>query len=1016
LFDEDDNPVDVDGDGLNDAYDEDLEGAEGSVGLTPADTNDDGLADVYDDNGETPDELPLAIDAVFDGAEITGTGVVGATITLTDGTDTLGTAEVGEDGTWSVTLDDAIADGRDVTAVQSDAAHAPDETSTTTQVLVLDTDLDGVANTVDIDDDNDGILDVGEEMPMQTFTGTADGKTFNIEDGSITNTVSYTGHGGDFSANGTIGFVERRSGGIDEADKLFHTFAFEQPVNDLRLALNNLLGGSNMSHFTVTYSDGTTQEGITVNKTGDLRLSEGGLTVGGNTDSNQGNGWVTFNGLDPELGITSLSFQQVAGADTASRGATMRVEVAMYDADFDGVNNSVDTDSDNGGATDNVEAQHGQTLIAPLLDENGDHVDSDGDGLNDAYDNNLNGAENSLGLSAQDADDNGTADYFEAANASDVDTDGDGVHNHIDPDIDGDGLLNATEISVDASEAWFIETNAVIRDSRALYNNPVRTADGSVVRSAGLVFDMSDAGEPNPEFLYGLSVGEGQTVDTFNLLSAVGTQNDAYMVVGYDLQIFDANGAQVFSGSASGTTADNVLALSGFSLGEGAYTVSLQPTESAIPAAAEIAEVVFTNGAYNPANPYEDVQNVTTPPVGVDADADGAFNNVDIDSDGDGIWDQFEITTNQSQTVDLASDVSTLAFGLHQNNSGDYTDPSLTYDEQIALKYSLNLDAHAHPDRVPALNTDYFSPDLIGGELGAGLVDFSLSSTAFALDTQGSAHLNPFEDDHYVQLAFQMQDTFPAGTDALAMNSIRVNNATTHTTGVTIRISNDGFDTFTEVLTDTPMATATVVDFDTGMVLNAGETYELRLYYHGEWTTSQLHDDIAFGIQPFDPADPANVVTDNTLVADTDRDGDGVADRLEADSNGDGTSDREEVELDATELAALESGTANSDGFLILEDTAGLTLDFGNLTNVTDLEYVNMDGTTGQELTLSDVDLLSATPSGSLLIFGDEEDTVNATGFTDSGTTRDIGGAQVAVYDGLNGTELLVEEDVDVVI
>jgi len=157
---------------------------------------------------------------------------------------------------------------------------------------------------------------------------------------------------------------------------------------------------------------------------------------------------------------------------------------------------------------------------------------------------------------------------------------------------------------------------------------------------------------------------------------------------------------------------------------------------------------------------------------------------------------------------------------------------------------------------------------------------------------------------------------------------------------------------------------------------------------------------------------------DGDGIADTpevDADGDGMINSRDTDSDNDGTTDREEVELDVAALAALEAGTANSDGYLILADDSGLTLDFDNVTGVSDLQYVDMSGTTDQTLTLSDLNIASISDSGTLTLFGDENDTVNVTDLTSTGEQRDLGGTTVNVYQGLNGTELLVEDEVAVI-
>lgn len=58
-----------------------------------------------------------------DTPEITGTGEPGATVTVTDGDTELGTATVGEDGTWSLTPEEPLQDGEHtIVATQEDAA------------------------------------------------------------------------------------------------------------------------------------------------------------------------------------------------------------------------------------------------------------------------------------------------------------------------------------------------------------------------------------------------------------------------------------------------------------------------------------------------------------------------------------------------------------------------------------------------------------------------------------------------------------------------------------------------------------------------------------------------------------------------------------------------------------------------------------------------------------------------------------------------------------------------------
>jgi len=157
--------TDVDSDGLDDAYDSNTSGAAGSVGLTPADSDGDGVGDwlITANDIDTP-PLSLSSLAVGVSTELSGTGVPGATVTLTAGDQILGSATVDASGSWQIEPEVSFDDGAEITATQSDIPHfadsaSPDITSAVTAEVRYDTDGDGVVNSIDIDDDNDGILD-----------------------------------------------------------------------------------------------------------------------------------------------------------------------------------------------------------------------------------------------------------------------------------------------------------------------------------------------------------------------------------------------------------------------------------------------------------------------------------------------------------------------------------------------------------------------------------------------------------------------------------------------------------------------------------------------------------------------------------------------------------------------------------------------------------------------------------------------------------------------------------------
>ncbi len=104
------------------------------------------------------------------------------------------------------------------------------------------------------------------------------------------------------------------------------------------------------------------------------------------------------------------------------------------DTDGDGIPDYLDIDSDNDGIPDNVEAQ----LVADYIEPSG--VDANGNGLDDAYEDNGN-----VGLVPVDSDGDGLPDYV------DEDSDNDGVLDSIEGhDFDQDGVADVVPTGNDA--------------------------------------------------------------------------------------------------------------------------------------------------------------------------------------------------------------------------------------------------------------------------------------------------------------------------------------------------------------------------------------------------------------------------------------------------------------------------------------------------------------------------------------------------------------------------------------
>lgn len=238
-----------------------------------------------------------------------------------------------------------------------------------------DIDGDGVSDANDLDSDGDGILNTDEGYSVSTpsmITITFDGDEF--ASGDNTRWELRDGDGNVIASDSTIDSTSETIN-VPVAGLGDYTFTVLDDFGDG-------LGGSDPASYTVAL-DGTT---------------------------------VIDSGANPNFG------------NSVTETFTVAETITTRDTDGDGIFDHLDLDSDNDGITDNVEAQTTQDYVAPT------GVDSDGDGLDDAYE----GAGDE-GLTPVDSDGTGGADYI------DTDADGDGIS---DADEAGHGISQA---AIDAS-------------------------------------------------------------------------------------------------------------------------------------------------------------------------------------------------------------------------------------------------------------------------------------------------------------------------------------------------------------------------------------------------------------------------------------------------------------------------------------------------------------------------------------------------------------------------------------
>jgi hypothetical protein len=283
------------------------------------------------------------------------------------------------------------------------------------------------------------------------------------------------------------------------------------------------------------------------------------------------------------------------------------------DSDGDGTPDSLEAgsdpanpvDSDNDGTPDYLDADSDNDTLPDSLESNASGSDSDGDGIDDAFD------VDEIGGGDLDAD--GVAD-----SAMPPDTDGDGLADHVDVDSDDDGILDSYE----GTPALLTDTDGDgIPDTRDLDSDDDGLSD---VIEAGLVDangdSMMDAGQtrtPNPRDVDGDGTPDFRDLD------------------------YDNDGTRDIA--TAGRTTSDVN-------GDGRVDAGQDSDEDGIRDGVDAAPLVFGTFADRDGDGVSDTLDQDIDNDGVpnsadgadDTDGDGLPNLADHDSDGDGVSDTVE--------------------------------------------------------------------------------------------------------------------------------------------------------------------------------------------------------------------------------------------------------------------------------------------------------------------------------------------------------------------------------------
>lgn len=263
--------------------------------------------------------------------------------------------------------------------------------------LSKDFDNDRVANTSDVDDDNDGIVDSEECIPFSSSINIsdADSVTFTLPSGklntildiySLDNSFHILVNGVDLA--GEIQFTVTSTGNVVKFDD---GFGYDQNGTPTIWSM----GGA------ATDVDIRLQ----INQAGDLTLS--GVKSAAGTLQNLNFTTTPTQAIWKIGSSNTITLKQDIDGPTFLTGD---IYTTTCDTDGDDLSNHWDLDSDNDGIEDNIEAMSTLSYIS----KSGN--DTDADGLDDQYDTDNFG----VGITLYDKDSDGIYDFL------DSDTDGDG--------------------------------------------------------------------------------------------------------------------------------------------------------------------------------------------------------------------------------------------------------------------------------------------------------------------------------------------------------------------------------------------------------------------------------------------------------------------------------------------------------------------------------------------------------------------------------------------------------------
>ena len=508
-----------------------------------------------------------------------------------------------------------------------------------TQNLCIDTDGDGIGDLIDLDDDNDGVLDVTELACTQQVTS----KTGLI----ITKpaTINYTFNGNTISnlidgVDANVYVASGPTGTLNNSPWL--NFEFPAPVALSYLEIGHY-SGQTLFATTSTYKiQGSTDNTTWTDVSCTLTYNNIATSTSGGLSTNNSN-IANF-----PSNTTAYKYYRIFGI-AATSGGGWATEIyfkqnnCTWDIDNDGITNDLDLDSDGDGCSDAKEAGSSTTATSTTVFPTG--TDANNNGLLNNYE----------GATAGTINYTSTYSNYALSNAinSCTDTDGDGKVDVIDLDDDNDGVIDLLEQS--CIEGVMSKTGITVSSTVnwVFQNAPTglnALLDGNLYQQ----MYPSDVNLNNKTILqFNLP-----TQKVLNLIELANNPNQTPLVAGgtYKLQGSNDGGTTWIDIVASQVVANTspILATTN--------SIKFDMPQNYLAFSSYRVYGIVISGQANWAQEVYFRELICT---NDDADSDGIPNSLDLDSDADGCSDAIEAGSSTT-----ATSTSTYPTGTDTNNNG----------------------------------------------------------------------------------------------------------------------------------------------------------------------------------------------------------------------------------------------------------------------------------------------------------------------------------------------------------